>query len=63
MMRVKVVNERQAGAEAPGSRALEYMQNQLASGKWIFVNGMLQIKPVVNEQTGEIVITMKLMGG
>ena len=64
MVRIKVLNEKgHEELEMPKSEAAEYVREQIASGKWVFVNGVFQPKVERLEETAEIVITARLMGG
>ena len=64
MVRIRVLNEKgHEEMELSQGKAVEYIQQQIATGKWAFVDGMFQPKVEVLEDTAEVVITMKLMGG
>jgi hypothetical protein len=64
MVRIKVLNEKgHEEIELAHGQAAEYLQQQIASGKWAFVDGVFQPRPEIMEETAEVIITMKLMGG
>jgi hypothetical protein len=64
MVRIKVLNEKgHTELEMPKSKAAEYIQEQIASGKWAFIDGVFQPNVKTLEEDAEVIITARLMGG
>ena len=64
MVKIKVLNEEgHQELEMPKSEAVRYVEEQIASGKWVFVDGVFQPKAENLKETSEVVITVRMMGG
>jgi hypothetical protein len=64
VVKIKILNEKgHEELEMPKSRASAYIEEQIHSGKWAFIDGMFQPKVEKLREDAEVIITVKLMGG